>query len=79
MNDDEGFTLVVRIVCKFIRWMMIEYRRIFGLPFKLMANVYRRCGRLIAIYSRRIFENSNTLIKKIRVITSKSVGDITPM
>ena len=49
------------------------------MPFTLMANVNRRCGRLIAIYSRRIFENSNTLIKKIRVITPKSVGDITPM
>ena len=49
------------------------------MPFTLMANVNRRCGRLIAVYSRRIFENSNTLIKKIRVITLKSVGDITPM
>ena len=44
------------------------------MSFTLLANVSRRCGRLVALYSRRIFENSNTLIKKNTCNHSEKCG-----
>ena len=79
VNDDEGFTLVVRTVCKFIRWMIDWISQDFRIAFYVNGECESKVRSFDCVIFPPDFRKLQYVNKKIRVITPKSVGDITPM